>query len=318
MTTDTINNKNVISIPWWAHVLVIAAALFVAKQYTNSDMLWYSAGRALGQTLMIYLLARFLIEPLKPYINVIPTVTFSALLLVQVYIDHLDTENAKTWFRNATPLIQKLNLGGNVTDEDIKAAKTGEFENFLIVSAQSQREYLTLFSGYQNNLNKLGVENYLAAETLGTEKGRVEFKKNLDGAQILIKEFEKDFLQIFESAKNEYTLAAQKTNDKVARSMMSGLEKSYLKKKESIISYIESEKLILKTFLKLSDHVNKSKPRIDVSGNIFFENKSDELEYKNILIELNSIGKKQNENSAAAVEKQKKQWEETQQLLNSN
>lgn len=79
----------------------------------------------------------------------------------------------------AAPLLNKMQTGAAVSDQEVRAANVGVFEPLLLAQAVYGREAAAIAEAYQKAIAQLAPEKMLLPETLATVNGRFQTRSRL-------------------------------------------------------------------------------------------------------------------------------------------
>ena len=213
-----------------AVVVVLGLGLFAATwQFTAADN--EAGGRVVSQWFgewLVYGLIAYAILRAVPKLPAGSPAVLAALITVgavnyKAYSAIAEDRQALESLAKATPLINKIQSGRLVSDQEVKDSRVGMMEPLMLAQATYNREVLAIAATYEKEINGMQPELMLTPASLASPSIRVQTRIKLKLWQQATAEYKTQL----EAATTRGKLAIQAAQSQMPRSMSGSASKGF-------------------------------------------------------------------------------------------
>lgn len=187
-----------------AIILIAGLILAVAQSFriypvSTSGLVVGWAGLWMFPSVIVFAVLWLIYRRKRPNLAPIATaVIFSLGLNTCVFTAAGERQESAEAISKAAPFIEAFQRGEFPTDDQIRAAKVGDFEPFLLLMASVRRDIAKTVSAYDTAWSDLHIDAVLQADELASPTSRARARAALDAAADLHGRFQSDLAAILE------------------------------------------------------------------------------------------------------------------------
>ena len=309
-----------------AVVAVLGIGLFAATwQFHAADN--EAGGNAIAGWFgewMVYGLFAYVVSRFIPRIPPGFSIVLASLVVVggvnyKTYAAINEERQALASLSRAAPLLNKMQTGTAVSDDNVRAANVGVLEPLLLAQAVYGREAAAVAEAYQKTIDQLVPEQMLLPGSLATANGRFQTRSRLKIWAQATADYKSQIAAATARAKLGVQAAVRQMPEVYTRSTTSGFEESAAQLTSFVDRHVAMENEASQAVTAILDLLDDN-PRGFILDrgpppNLLFQDEATLAAYRRHFNTVLEVGKRETENQALFMQQQTSRTERLEGLL---
>lgn len=293
--------------------------LHAADNETGESAVFRWFGEWMVYGLVAYVIVRFIPRQPPGLAAVLAALVVVGGVNYKAHAAISEERQALSSLSRAAPLLNKMQTGAAVSDQEVKDARVGVLEPLLLAQANFGREVAVIADTYQTAVTQLAFEKMLLPASLAAPNGRYETRTKLKIWAQAANEYSSQVASATARAKLGVKAAVRQMPEVYARSTKSGFEESAAQMTAFVDRHVTMENEAGQAVTALLDLLDSNPNAFVVDRgpppNLLFRDEAVLAAYRERLNAVLDVGKREGENQALFMQTQASRTERLEGML---